>query len=130
MWVNEHKRHNREEENDREHDGDAIEVLLNDARTALICIERAGDHIRNACALARMKQDENDQSSSRNEEQNEQNNQQRTHSSHSISSVCINNHVIISNGSYSCSVSRTIHISSYNLQNKHRILPRMGASSR
>ena len=35
LWINEHERHNREEKDDREHDGDAVEILLNDARSAL-----------------------------------------------------------------------------------------------
>ena len=35
LWINEHESHNREEEYNREHDGDAVEVLLNDARSAL-----------------------------------------------------------------------------------------------
>lgn len=79
LWINEHESHNREEEYDREHDGDAVEVLLNDARSALRRIERAGDHIGNARPLAGMQQDEDDEAGPGNHQEDQQYYKQRVH---------------------------------------------------
>ena len=79
LWINEHERHNREEEYDREYDGDAVEILLHDACSALCGIEGAGNHVGNTRSLARVQQDENDQSRPGNHQEDQQYYKQRVH---------------------------------------------------
>ena len=61
MRIDDHKHNQRNHEDDREDDGDAIEVLLDDAGAGLRGVQRRGDGVGNARALARMQHDEHDQ---------------------------------------------------------------------
>ena len=62
---------------DRERAGDAVEVLLDDARTGLGGVHRAGDHVGDARALAGVQQDEHDEADARNDEQDERDDEER-----------------------------------------------------
>ena len=59
--IDDHQHEQRNEEDDREDDRDAVKILLNDARSRLRGVHRTRNHIGNAGALAGMQQDENDQ---------------------------------------------------------------------
>ena len=75
--VNDHENHEREQEHDSAADGDAVEVLLDDARTGLGGVHRAGDHVGDARALAGVQQDEHDEADARNDEQDERDDEER-----------------------------------------------------
>ena len=77
VGVDDHKDDKRKHEDDRERDGDAVEVLLDDARTGLGGVHRAGDHVGDARALAGMQQDEHDEADARNDEQDERDDEER-----------------------------------------------------
>ena len=62
LRVDDHKHQQREHEYDRENNGDAIEVLLDDIGSCLGGIKRAGNHVGNARAFAGMQQYEHDES--------------------------------------------------------------------
>lgn len=70
MWEDNHKHNKRNDENRNQNDGNAVEVLLNNARSLIRTIDARSDHIRDARALTRMKQDKNDESNARYNEQN------------------------------------------------------------
>ena len=75
--IYDHKRDQRQQEDDREDDGDAVEVLLDDAGTGLRRVHGAGDHIGDARALAGMQQDEDDQSDAGHDQQDEEDDNER-----------------------------------------------------
>lgn len=75
--IYDHKRDQRQQEDDREDDGDAIKILLNDAGTGLRRVDGAGDHIGDARALAGVQQDEHDEADARNDEQDERDDEER-----------------------------------------------------
>ena len=79
MGIHEHERDERHEEDDREDNRDAIQVLLNDARTALRGVHGAHDHVGNARAFAGVQQDEDNQTGARHEEQDEAKYKQWSH---------------------------------------------------
>ena len=62
----------RKHEDDRERDGDAVEVLLDDARARLGRIHGARDHVRDARALARMHENEDDKADAGQNQQNQE----------------------------------------------------------
>lgn len=70
MGIDKHEHDQGDEEHDCKRDGDAIEVLLDDARP-LVAVERARYHVRNARAFTRMQQDGHDKARARNCEQNQ-----------------------------------------------------------
>ena len=70
--IHEHESDQRNKEDDSEDNRDPVEILLNDACTTLSRIQRCLDHLRNARPLARMEQDEDNQTCARNEQQNQQ----------------------------------------------------------
>lgn len=80
MGINDHQHQQRNEKNKREDDGDAIEVLLDDARTGLRGIHRAGDHVGDARALAGMQQNEYDQTCAGHDQQDQKDDNERTQS--------------------------------------------------
>ena len=80
MGVDDHQHQQRNQEHDREDDGDAIEVLLDDARTGLRGIHRAGNHVGDARALAGMQQNEHDQTCAGHNQQDQKNDNERTQS--------------------------------------------------
>ena len=77
LRIHDHERNERKHEDDRENNGDAIEVLLNDARTGLGRIDGAGDHIANARALTRVQHDERNQTDTGDAQQNHKQNTNR-----------------------------------------------------
>ena len=76
LRINDHQNEKRHNEDDREDDRDAIEVLLNDARARLRGVHRAGDHVGDAGALARMQQDEDDQANAGDDQQDQHEDEQ------------------------------------------------------
>lgn len=79
--VDDHEHDERQHEDDRERDGDAIEVLLDDARAGLRGVHRARDHVGDAGALAGMQQDEHDEAQARNDEQDKHDDKERVQDS-------------------------------------------------
>ena len=77
VGVNDHENHQRKQEHDSAADSDAVEVLLDDARTGLGGVHRAGDHVGDARALAGVQQDEHDEADARNDEQDERDDEER-----------------------------------------------------
>ena len=77
--IHDHKRDKRQQVDDREDDGDAIKVLLDDAGTGLGRVHGAGDHIGDARALARMQQNEDDETQAGNDQQGDKDDQKRIH---------------------------------------------------
>ena len=75
----EHAQNDTHGKHDSHDDGQAIEVLLHDARGRAGVIQRASDHIRNAGALTGMHQDENRQRHGRDSPNDKQKNLERTH---------------------------------------------------
>ena len=79
LRINEHQHDNGNEEHDCADDGNAVEVLLDDAGAGLRGIHGTGDHIGNTRALAGMQQNEDDQANAGQEQKNQKDNYQRTH---------------------------------------------------
>lgn len=77
--IYDHKRDQRQQEDDREDDGDAIKILLNDAGTGLRRVHGAGDHIGDARALAGMQEDEDDETQAGDDQQGDKDDQKRIH---------------------------------------------------
>lgn len=77
--IHDHKRNKRQQEDDREDDGDAIKVLLNDAGAGLRGIHGTGDHIGDARALAGVQQNEDDETQAGDDQQGDKDNQKRVH---------------------------------------------------
>lgn len=69
MWEDDHEHDERYQEHRHQNNGDAIEVLLNDARSLVRTIHARSDHVRNAGTFTRMQQYENDESDARKNEQ-------------------------------------------------------------
>ena len=69
MGIDDHEHDEGEQEHHRADDGDAIEVLLNDARSLVRTIHARSDHIRNAGTFTRMQQNEDNESDARKNEQ-------------------------------------------------------------
>ena len=67
------------QEDDREDDGDAIKVLLNDAGTGLRRVHGAGDHIGDARALAGVQENEDDEAQAGDDQQGDKDDQKRIH---------------------------------------------------
>ena len=74
--IHDHKRDKRQQEDDREDDGDAIKVLLDDARTRLRGVHRAGNHVGDAGALAGMQKNEDDQANAGDDQQDQHEDEQ------------------------------------------------------
>ena len=72
MRVDDHQDEQGDEEHDRACDGDAIEILLDDARARLRRIHGACDGIGDARPLARMHEDEDDEADARQEQQHQE----------------------------------------------------------
>ena len=72
VGVNDHENPQREQEHDSAADGDAVEVLLDDARARLGRIHGARDHVRDARALARMHENEDDKADAGQNQQNQE----------------------------------------------------------
>ena len=72
VGVNDHENHEREQEHDSAADGDAVEVLLDDARARLCGVHGARDHIRDARALARVHENEDDKADAGQNQQNQE----------------------------------------------------------
>ena len=77
LRIHDHERNKRKHEDDRENNGDAIEVLLYDARAGLRGVHRRGDHVGNAGTFAGMQQNENDQAEPGDDEQGDKDEQKR-----------------------------------------------------
>ena len=77
LRVDDHQHDERQQEHHREDDGDAVEVLLHDARARLRGVHGAGDHVGYARALAGMQQDEHDEAQARDDEQDEHDDKER-----------------------------------------------------
>ncbi len=65
MREDDHEHNERYQEYRHQNNGDAIEVLLNDARSLVRTIHARSDHIRNAGTFTRMQQDEDNESDAR-----------------------------------------------------------------
>ena len=76
MRVNNHQHEKGHDENDREDDRDAIKVLLDDARTRLRGVHRAGNHVGDAGALAGMQKNEDDQANAGDDQQDQHEDEQ------------------------------------------------------
>ena len=79
VGVNDHENHEREQEHDSAADGDAVEVLLHDARARLRGVHGAGDHVGYARALAGMQEDEDDETQAGDDQQGDKDDQKRIH---------------------------------------------------
>ena len=79
LRVQKHEREQRQHENNRENNRDAVKILFDDVRTGLSGIQRAGDHVGNAGALAGMQQHEHDKANTRNSPDDKDQNKQRIH---------------------------------------------------
>ena len=77
--IHNHERDKRQQEDDREDDGDAVEVLLDDAGTGLRRVDGAGDHIGDARALAGVQENEDDEAQAGDDQQGDENDQKRIH---------------------------------------------------
>lgn len=77
--IYDHKRDQRQQEDDREDDGDAIKILLNDAGTGLRRVDGAGDHIGDARALAGVQENEDDEAQAGDDQQGDEDDQKRIH---------------------------------------------------
>ena len=62
MRIDDHQHEQRQQEHHGAADGDAVQVLLDDRGARLGGVHRAGNHIGDARALARVHEDEDDQS--------------------------------------------------------------------
>ena len=69
MREDDHEHNERYQEYRHQNNGDAIEVLLNDARSLVRTIHARSDHIRNAGTFTRIQQDEDNESDARKNEQ-------------------------------------------------------------
>lgn len=78
--IHDHEDEKYEHEDDGAHDGDAVEVLLDDARTSLVGVHGACDHIADARSLTGVKKNENDKASARNNQQKNKNDKQSVQS--------------------------------------------------
>ena len=77
MRVDNHQHDERQQEHNRQDNGDAIKVFLDNTRTSLRGVYRAGDHVRNPRALTRVQQDEYDKANARDDEQRNYDNEER-----------------------------------------------------
>ena len=77
--IHDHKRDKRQQEDNREDDGDTVKVLLYDAGAGLRRVHGAGDHIGDARALARMQQNEDDETQAGDDQQGDKDDQKRIH---------------------------------------------------
>ena len=77
--IHDHKRDKRQQEDDRKDDGDAVEVLLDDAGTGLRRVDGAGDHIGDARALAGVQENEDDEAQAGDDQQGDEDDQKRIH---------------------------------------------------
>ena len=75
--IDDHQHDERHHEDDREDDGDAVQVLLHDARAGLRGLDRAGYHVGDAGALAGMQQDEHDEPQAGNDQQDQHDDEER-----------------------------------------------------
>ena len=72
VGVDDHENHEGKQKHDGAADGDAVEGLLDDARARLGRIHRARDHVRDARALARMHENEDDKADAGQNQQNQE----------------------------------------------------------
>ena len=100
MRVNHHEHHEREQEHNRTGNGNAIEVLLDNARARLRRVHGAGNGIGNTRALARVHENEDDQTDAREHQQNQEYDYQRIQRFTLPSSVCLCTQVVQYNGSH------------------------------
>lgn len=79
LRVDDHQHDERQQEHHREDDGDAVEVLLDDAGTGLRRVHGAGDHIGDARALAGVQENEDDETQAGDDQQGDEDDQKRIH---------------------------------------------------
>ena len=72
VGVDDHENHEGKQKHDGAADGDAVEVLLDDARARLGGVHGARDHIRDARALARVQENEDDKADAGQNQQNQE----------------------------------------------------------
>lgn len=77
MREDDHKNDQGKKEDNRESNGDAIEILLHQASAGVGVIQAAGDGIRNTSALTRMKHDESNQANAGTDKQDKEDDNQR-----------------------------------------------------
>lgn len=77
--IHNHERDKRQQEDDREDDGDAVEVLLDDTGTGLGRVHGAGDHIGDARALSGVQENEDDETQAGDDQQGDEDDQKRIH---------------------------------------------------
>ena len=80
LRISNHQNNKRDKEDDGKNDSNAIEVLLYNARTGLVVVHGASNHVANTSALTGMQKNENYQANARSYQQNredDRNNRQR-----------------------------------------------------
>ena len=74
LREHDHQNNQRHEEDDRENNGNAVQVLLDDVGSLLVVVDIRSDGIGDTRALAGMQKNENDQTNARDDEQCSENN--------------------------------------------------------